>query len=385
MKNFSFYNPTRIHFGKGTIARIVDEVPRDARILITYGGGSIKKNGTLDQVREALKDHKSITEFGGIEPNPSFETLMEAVALAKQENIDFLLAVGGGSVIDGTKFIAAAIPFEGDPWTILSEHARIHQAIPAGNVLTLPATGSESNSGSVVTRRATNDKLAFNSPKVFPQFTVMDPETTYSLPQGQTANGVVDAFVHVMEQYLTNRVNTPVQDRYAEGLLLTLIETGPIVLKQPQEYESRATIMWAANQALNGLIGVGVPHDWSTHMIGHEITALFGLDHAQTLAIVLPSVMHVMKEVKASRLLQYADRIWGIKEGSDQEKMDSAISKTREFFEQMGIKTRLSDYGIEESAIADLVDQLKRHKMTALGEKQNITPEVATQILRHAA
>ncbi|WP_422134087.1 iron-containing alcohol dehydrogenase [Endozoicomonas sp. ALD040] len=385
MKNFSFHNPTRIHFGKGMIARIADEVPRNARILITYGGGSIKKNGTLDQVREALKEHTSITEFGGIEPNPSFETLMEAVALAKQENIDFLLAVGGGSVIDGTKFIAAAIPFEGDPWTILSEHARIHQAIPAGNVLTLPATGSESNSGSVITRRATNDKLAFSSPEVFPQFTVLDPETTYSLPQGQTANGVVDAFVHVMEQYLTTRENAPVQDRYAEGLLLTLIEQGPVVLKQPQEYESRATIMWAANQALNGLIGVGVPHDWSTHMIGHEITALFGLDHAQTLAIVLPSVMHVMREEKASKLLQYADRIWGIKEGNDQEKMDSAISKTREFFEQMGIKTRLSDYGIEESAIADLVDQLKRHKMTALGEKQNITPEVATKILRHAA
>lgn len=385
MKNFSFHNPTRIHFGKGMIARIADEIPRNARILITYGGGSIKKNGTLDQVRKALKDHPSITEFGGIEPNPSFETLMEAVALAKQENIDFLLAVGGGSVIDGTKFIAAAIPFEGDPWTILSDKARIHQAVPAGNVLTLPATGSESNSGSVITRRATNDKLAFSSPEVYPKFAVLDPETTYSLPQSQTANGVVDAFVHVMEQYLTTRENAPVHDRYAEGLLSTLIEQGPVVLKQPQDYESRATIMWTANQALNGLIGMGVPHDWSTHMIGHEITALFGVDHARTLAIVLPSVMHVMREEKASKLLQYADRVWGIKEGSDQERMDAAIDKTRDFFEQMGIGTRLSDYGIEESAIADLVDQLKRHKMTALGEKQNITPEVATQILRHAA
>ena len=265
--------------------------------------------------------------------------------MAKQESIGFLLAVGGGSVIDGTKFIAAAIPFEGDPWTILSDNATVHKAIPAGNVLTLPATGSESNSGSVITRKATNDKLAFLSPEVCPRFTVLDPETTYSLPQGQSANGVVDAFVHVMEQYLTTRENAPIQDRYAEGLLLTLIEQGPAVLKQPNDYETRATIMWAANQALNGLIGLGVPHDWSTHMIGHEITALFGLDHAQTLAIVLPSVMHVMREEKASKLLQYADRVWAIKEGSDQEKMDSAISKTRKFFEQMGIKTRLSDYG----------------------------------------
>ncbi|KEQ16287.1 iron-containing alcohol dehydrogenase [Endozoicomonas numazuensis] len=385
MKNFSFQNPTRIHFGKGMIARIAEEIPQTANILITYGGGSIKKNGTLQQVREALKDHASITEFGGIEPNPSYETLMEAVAVAKQEGIDYLLAVGGGSVIDGTKFIAAAIPFEGDPWTILSDNAEIHQAVPAGNVLTLPATGSESNSGSVVTRRATNDKLAFLSPKVYPQFTVLDPETTYSLPLGQSANGVVDAFAHVMEQYLTIRENAPIQDRYAESLLITLIEQGPIVLTQPEDYETRATIMWAANQALNGLIGLGVPHDWSTHMIGHEITALFGLDHAQTLAIVLPSVMHIMREDKASKLLQYAERVWGIREGNDQEKIDSAINKTRAFFEQMGIKTRLSDYGIQESAITDLVDQLKRHKMTALGENQNITPEVATRILRHAA
>ncbi|WP_062260987.1 iron-containing alcohol dehydrogenase [Endozoicomonas arenosclerae] len=385
MKNFSFQNPTRIHFGKGMIARIADEIPKEAKILITYGGGSIKKNGTLLQVKEALKDHASTTEFGGIESNPSYETLMEAVVLAKEENIEYLLAVGGGSVIDGTKFIAAAIPFEGDPWTILSENATVHKAIPAGNVLTLPATGSESNSGSVITRRATNDKLAFLSPEVFPRFTVLDPETTYSLPQSQSANGVVDAFVHVMEQYLTTRENAPIQDRYAEGLLLTLIEQGPIVLKQPDNYETRATIMWAANQALNGLIGLGVPHDWSTHMIGHEITALFGLDHAQTLAVVLPSVMHVMREEKASKLLQYGERIWGIKEGDDQERMDAAIHKTRDFFERMGVKTRLSDYGIEESAIADLVDQLKRHKMTTLGENQNITPEVATQILRHAA
>ncbi len=381
MLNFSYQNPTRIHFGKGQIARIAEEIPADARVLITYGGGSIKKNGTLDQVLEALKDH-TVLEFGGIEPNPSYETLMQAVELARKEKIDFLLAVGGGSVIDGTKFIAAAIPFEGDPWTILSERAPITSVVPAGNVLTLPATGSESNSGSVVTRKETHDKLAFMHPLVFPKFAVLDPETTFSLPTGQSANGVVDAYVHVMEQYLTCRENTPVQDRYAEGLLLTLIEEGPKVLEQPQDYGVRASIMWTANQALNGLIGQGVPHDWATHMIGHEITALYGLDHAQTLAIVLPSLMAVMKEQKAPRLLQYAERVWSISEGSEEERINQAIESTRNFFEQMGVKTRLSDYGVGEDAVAGLVEQLKRHGMVTLGENGNITPEVSTEILQ---
>ncbi|WP_461535552.1 iron-containing alcohol dehydrogenase [Spongorhabdus nitratireducens] len=380
MLNFSYHNPTRVHFGKGQIARVAEEIPADARVLITYGGGSIKKNGTLDQVLEALNEH-TVLEFGGIEPNPTYETLMQAVELARKEKIDFLLAVGGGSVIDGTKFIAAAIPFEGDPWTILSERAKVKSAVPAGNVLTLPATGSESNAGAVITKKATLDKLAFGHPLLYPQFAVLDPETTYSLPENQSANGVVDAFVHVIEQYLTCRENSHVQDRYAEGLLLTLIEEGPKVLTQPQDYDVRSTIMWTANQALNGLIGQGVPHDWATHMIGHELTALYGLDHGQTLAIVLPSLMAVMKEQKKAKLLQYAERIWNITAGSEDERIELAISKTREFFEQMGIKTRLSDYGIGEEGVAKIVDQLKRHNMVKLGEGRDITPEVSEEIL----
>ena len=383
MLNFSYHNPTRIHFGKGQIARVSEEIPQDAKVLITYGGGSIKKNGTLDQVLAALKDH-SLLQFGGIEPNPSYETLMQAVELARKEDIDYLLAVGGGSVIDGTKFIAAAIPFEGDPWTILSEGAPIRSAIPAGNVLTLPATGSESNAGSVVTRKETHDKLAFMNPLVFPAFAILDPETTYSLPVNQSANGVVDAFVHVMEQYLTCRDNTPVQDRYAEGLLLTLIAEGPKVLEQPQDYGVRSSIMWTANQALNGLIGQGAPQDWTTHMIGHEITALYGLDHAQTLAIVLPSVMAEMKVQKSPRLLQYAERVWNITEGSDDERIGQVIDKTRSFFEQLGVKTRLSAYGVGEEAVNKLVEQLKRHNMVKLGEERNITPDVATRILQQS-
>ncbi|WP_263078041.1 iron-containing alcohol dehydrogenase [Endozoicomonas sp. Mp262] len=383
MDNFSFHNPTRLHFGKGQIAAVTAEIPENARVLITYGGGSIKRNGTLEQVLAALKKH-TVLQFGGIEPNPTYETLMKAVELARKEQIDFLLAVGGGSVIDGTKFIAAAIPFEGDPWQILSERAAVTRAIPAGNVLTLPATGSESNAAAVVTRRETSDKLSFISPEVYPQFAILDPETTYSLPVSQSANGVVDAFVHVMEQYLTVREGAQVQDRYAEGLLLTLIEEGPKVLSQPDNYDVRATIMWTANQALNGLIGRGVAQDWSTHMIGHELTALYGLDHAKTLAIILPSVMDVMRKQKADKILQYGQRIWGISSGSDQERIDAAIEKTRDFFEQMGIKTRLADYGIGADEVVKLIDQLKRHNMIALGEKQNITLELSESILRKA-
>ncbi|MRI33888.1 NADH-dependent alcohol dehydrogenase [Endozoicomonas sp. OPT23] len=383
MNNFSFQNPTRIHFGKGQIAAIANEIPADAKVLITYGGGSIKKNGTLDQVLEALKSH-TVLQFGGIEPNPSYETLMEAVELARKENIDFLLAVGGGSVIDGTKFIAAAIHFEGNPWSILSEGAALGKVVPAGNVLTLPATGSESNCGAVVTRRETKDKLAFLNPAVYPKFAVLDPETTYSLPQGQSANGVVDAFVHTMEQYLTVRDNAHMQDRYAEGQLLTLISEGPKVLKTPEDYGVRSTIMWTANQALNGLIGQGVPHDWSTHMIGHELTAMHGIDHAQTLAIVLPSLMQKMRDQKAPKILQYAERVWDIQEGSDEERISLAIEKTRNFFESMGVKTSLSDYGVGEADIPALISQLERHGMTALGEGKNITLDVSKAILTGA-
>jgi NADP-dependent alcohol dehydrogenase len=265
MQNFTFYNPTRILFGQGRIADLAREVPANARVLITYGGGSVVKTGTLAEVKTAL-DGYTVLEFGGIEPNPTYETLMQAVELARREKIDFLLAVGGGSVIDGTKFIAAAIPFAGEPWDILAKRAKIGSAIPLGSVLTLPATGSEMNSGAVITKRATDDKLAFSNPKLFPRFSVLDPTKTYTLPPRQVANGVVDAFVHIVEQYLTYPVDAKVQDRFAEGLLLTLVEDGPKALQEPENYDVRANLMWTATLALNGLIGVGVPNDWATHM-----------------------------------------------------------------------------------------------------------------------
>lgn len=380
MFKFNFKNPTKIIFGEGRIKEVSKEIDKDLQILVTYGGGSIKKNGVLDQVKTALGGY-SLFEFAGIEPNPSYETLMKAVKLVQKEKIDYILAVGGGSVIDGTKFIAAAVNFHGDPWDLLIKQAAVENALPFGCILTLPATGSEMNSGAVVTRRSIQTKLPFSSPLLYPQFAVLDPTITYSLPPVQISNGVVDAFVHVVEQYLTYPVNAKVQDRFAEGLLLTLIEEGPKALQETQNYDVRANIMWCATLALNGLIGVGVPQDWATHMIGHELTAMYGLDHAQTLAIVLPSVLTVMKEQKQTKLLQYAERVWGLCDGEETERIDMAIQKTRSFFESLNVKTRLSDYGIENEGIGKLVTQLEQHGMVKLGEKRNISPEISRKIL----
>jgi len=384
MNNFSFHNPTKILFGEGQISALTDLIPNDARILLTYGSGSIKKNGVYDQVINALKG-KVFFEFPGIEPNPHYETCQNAIALIKEKQIDFLLAVGGGSVVDATKLIAAGAEFEGEPWDILEKHAPVTSAMPLGCVLTLPATGTESNGNSVVTKAATQEKLSFGSPLVYPQFAILDPTTTYSLPPRQISNGVVDAFVHIMEQYLTYPVNAKVQDRFAEGLLLTLIEEGPKVLAQPNDYQIRANVMWAATMALNGLIGVGVPQDWATHMIGHELTAMHGLDHAQTLAIVLPSVMNQQREQKREKLIQYGKRVWNLSNENDDKLIDAAIAATKNFFEQMGVPTSFKGYGLDGSSIPALVENVIRHNPNPLGEKSDITAEVTRKILQAAA
>ena len=381
MLNFDYYNPTQIVFGKGSVARLSQLVPADARVLVLYGGGSAERNGTLAEVEEALGE-RTVQRFGGIEPNPSYETLMEAVALIRREKLDFLLAVGGGSVIDGTKFVAAAVEYPRDPWHILETFGtEIAGALPFGAVLTLPATGSEMNNGSVISRKSIQAKLPFSSPHTFPRFSVLDPLKTFTLPPRQIANGVVDAFVHVIEQYLTYPVNAPVQDRYAEGLLQTLIEVGPQALALPEDYDVRANLMWAATQALNGLIGAGVPQDWATHMIGHEITAMFGLDHAQTLAVVLPAMLDLRREAKRDKLLQYATRVWNIDTGSDDARIDAAIARTRAFFESLGVKTRLSDYGIGTDAPQRLLAQLEAHGMTALGEHRDMDLALSRRVL----
>ena len=384
MQNFTFSNPTKIVFGEGQIKELATLIPANARVLVTYGGGSIKKNGVYEQVAKALQG-KTWFEFGGIEPNPHYETLMKAVELVKKEKIDFLLPVGGGSVIDGTKLIAAAVDFEGEPWDIMARHQPFFSALPIGCVLTLPATGTESNGNSVITRAATQEKLSFGSPLVYPRFAILDPTTTYSLPSRQIANGVVDAFVHIMEQYLTYPVAAKVQDRFAEGLLMTLIEEGPRALEEPTNYQVRANVMWAATMALNGLIGVGVPQDWATHMIGHELTAMHGLDHAQTLAVVLPAVMQHQRSKKHGKLVQYGRRVWGLTHTNEDELIDAAIAATRQFFEQMGNPTTLSGYGVGRESIPKLVDMLVKHDLLALGEHGAITPEASREILELVA
>ncbi len=381
MLNFSFQNTTQIHFGEGQIKLLSKEIPKDAKVLVTYGGGSIKSNGVYEQVAAALGEHTWF-EFSGIEPNPSYDTLMKAQALIKEHDIDFLLAVGGGSVVDGTKFIAAAALFEGeDPWDFVAKGAPITQALPLACVLTLPATGSESNAGAVVTRDG--NKLPFFSPLVRPLFAVLDPAVTLSLSDRQISNGIVDAFVHTMEQYLTYSVNGKVQDRFAEGLLLTLIEEGPKALaaETTNDLEVRGNVMWAATMALNGLIGAGVPQDWATHMIGHELTGSHGIDHARTLSIVLPAVMKVCRDAKREKLLQFAERIWNITDGDEDSRINRAIELTEQFFELMQVPTRLSHIDLAEADIDGLIEKLTQHGMVKLGEHGAITPEVSREIL----
>ena len=384
MLNFEFHNPTRIVFGQGKVADLARLVPAQARVLVLYGGESARRTGTLDEVRAALGE-RSVSEFGGIEPNPSYETLMRAVEQVRAEHIDYLLAVGGGSVIDGTKFVAAAACFDGEPWDILLQRGRnVQRALPLASVLTLPATGSEMNNGGVVTRKATQAKLSFSSVHCFPQFSVLDPTKTYTLPPAQIANGLVDAYVHVMEQYLTYPVQARPQDRFAEGLLQTLVEIAPGALAEPPDFHHRANLMWTATLALNGLIGAGVPQDWATHMIGHELTALYGIDHARTLAIVLPSLMQSQRAAKRDKLLQYAERVWHVSGGTEDERIDAAITHTRAFFESVGIPTRLSAYGLGREAVDAVVAQLTAHGMLKLGEHRSITPEVSRAILEAA-
>ena len=384
MLNFTFKNQTEILFGKGQLSEVPARLPANAKVLFLYGGGSIKQNGIYDQVMSALAGAE-VVEFQGVEPNPEYETLMKAVHTARDNQVNFILAVGGGSVIDGAKFVAAAVNFAGNPWDILVADANFDNPLPVGAVLTLPATGSESNGNSVVTRKETAQKRAFSSESVQPVFAVLDPEFTFSLPPRQVSNGVVDAFVHVIEQYLTYPVNAPLQDRFAEGILQTLVTEGPKALATPKDYDVRANVMWSATMALNGLIGKGVPQDWATHMIGHELTALYNLDHAVTLAIVLPSLMYVQRDQKKAKILQLGERVFGITSGDDATRIDLTIKAVQDFFESMQVKTRLSDHNVEKAGIDDIVANLERNGMTALGEHGDIDLARAREILTLAA
>jgi len=377
---FSFLNPTKIEFGQGQIASIKKNIPKDSKVLVIYGGGSIKKNGVYEQVVTALSEH-TWQEFSGVEPNPTVETLDKAVAIVKQDGIDFILAVGGGSVIDGAKYVAAAALYDGDGWDILLGKHKVTQAVALGVILTIPATGSESNSGSVVTKAATQDKLAFMSPFVFPKFAVMDPDVMKTLPQRQLANGIVDAFVHTCEQYLTFPANAMVQDGYAESLLKILAELAANFATQDDAW--RANLMWTANQALNGLIGAGVAQDWATHMIGHELTAMYGVDHARSLAIIQPSLLRNQMGHKKAKLEQMGRNVFALAQSDSL--AEQTIQKIEALYHSLDVATQLTEHGNDKAAaIEAIIAQLTKHGMLKMGEHQAITLEKAKQILQAA-
>lgn len=376
MNNFIFQNPTKLIFGKGMISKIAAEIPSDKKIMITFGGGSVKKNGVYDQVVEALKGRDFI-EFWGIESNPTVETLRKAIALGKENNVDFLLAVGGGSVIDGTKLISAGLKYDGDAWDIVLRGSYT-DTVPLATVLTLPATGSEMNSGAVISRTETKEKYAFYSKH--PVFSVLDPEVTFSLPDKQIACGLADTFVHVMEQYLTKAGESPLMDRWAEGILKTLVEIAPKIKEDKTNYDLMANFMMCATMGLNGFISMGVSQDWCTHMIGHELTALHGITHGETLAIVLPGTMRVLRDKKAQKILQYGERIWGLSAGLPETKLEQAAEKTEEFFKSLGLATRLSEVGVGEETILE-IERRFNERGVGLGEDGDVTGTVARQIL----
>ena len=383
MNNFEFKNPTKIIFGKDTIKKLENEIPKGAKVLVVYGGGSIKQNGIYDQVIKALASY-DVVAFGGIPANPEYAVLMDALKVIKEEKVTYLLAVGGGSVIDGTKFLSSAAVYEGDtPWDLLSKNIRTEKGMPFGTVLTLPATGSEMNSGAVITRTATKEKRTMGGPGLFPEFSILDPQVIASIPKRQLANGLTDAFTHVLEQYMTYPNGAILQDRFAESILQTIIEIAPKIVKDPTDYKTASNFMWSCTMALNGLIQKGVPTDWAIHAMGHELTALFGIDHARTLAIVAPSHYKYNFETKKEKLAQYGERVWNITEGNTEDKAHAAIEKTVAFFHALGIDTKLSDYTKDyEGTAEEIAQRFTDRGWLGLGEHQALSPEKVEEILK---
>ncbi len=382
MNNFKYRNPTKILFGKGQIENLSTEIPANSKILMLYGGGSIMKNGIYEQVTKALSGYEVI-EFGGIPANPEYSVLLDALKVIKEEKITYLLAVGGGSVIDGTKFLSAAALYEGDtPWDLLTNKKPVTEGLPFATVLTLPATGSEMNSGSVITRAETKEKLAFGGPGLFPIFSVLDPEVIKSIPQRQLANGIADAFTHVLEQYMTYPIGAKLQDRFAESIIQTLVEVAPAIMKDPSDYEAASNFMWSCTMALNGLIQQGVPGDWAVHSMGHELTALYGIDHARTLAILAGNHYRYNFETKKEKLAQYAERVWNVTDGTLEEKAHAGINKTDEFFKSLGIDIKLSDYTQDYEETGSIVaKRFTERGWDGLGEHKSLTPTDAQKII----
>lgn len=382
MLNFEFKNPTKIIFGKDTISKLSSEIPKDSKVLILFGGGSIKKNGIYEQVKQALSDFE-VVEFGGIPANPEYEVLLKALEIIKTQNITYLLAVGGGSVIDGTKFLSSAALYDGDtPWEILSKYIRTEVGMPFGTVLTMPATGSEMNSGAVITRAETKEKMGMGGPGLFPQFSILDPQVIQSIPKRQLANGITDAFTHVLEQYMTYPTKAYLQDRFAESIMQTLVQIAPSVIADPSNHEIASNYMWSCTMALNGLIQKGVPTDWAVHAIGHELTALYGIDHARTLAIIAPSHYRINFESKKQKLAQFAERIFGITDGSIDEKAMKGIEKMEAFFHSLDIPTHLSEYIEDYQGTAEKIEErFTERKWLALGENKTVTPQMVKEIV----
>lgn len=384
MLDFNLHIPVNLFFGKNSHENIASQIPAGAKVLMTYGGGSIKKNGVYEKVKEALAGFE-VVEFGGIEANPQYSTLLKALEIIKDQNITFLLAVGGGSVIDGTKFLSSAALYQGDsPWEILEKGIRTEVGMPFGTVLTLPATGSEMNSGAVISRAEIGQKRAMGGPGLFPKFSICDPSVVASLPQRQIANGIVDAYTHVLEQYMTYPTSATLQDRISEGILSTLIEISEEVMEKPEDYDLAANLMWCCNMALNGIIQKGVPTDWSIHALGHEITALYGIDHARTLAIVMPSMYNYKIKEKQAKLAQYGRRVLSLT-GSDEDVAMKAIIVTEGFFNSLGIKTKLSEYpeatDIDQFPIK-AANALEKHRPIILGEHKDIRKDDVIAILQ---
>ena len=376
MLNFEVVNPTRIVFGRDQLNRLpelLSEYCPSKRVLIAYGGGSAERIGLLHKIREQLKGFH-LVEFGGIEANPQFTTLMKGVDLARKETVDCILAVGGGSVIDGVKFMTGAFHYQGDAWDVLTrkENCVFEKALPFGVVLTLPATGSEANSGAVISREELSEKRAMGGPLFFPKFSFCDPSVVASLPKKQIANGIIDAFVHTLEQYVTFPSQNFLQERQAEAILSTLIEIAPKVIDSPDDYTLAANLMWSATNALNGNLRCGVPTDWCTHMIGHEFTALYHIDHARTLAIVMPRLWENQFNNKQAKLTQYGKRVWNLS-GSETEIAREAIDKTEAFFQSLGVDTKLSAYTADTDHVAEIIRQrFEERGWIAMGERQAI-------------
>ncbi len=383
MLNFEYKNPTKIIFGKDTIGKLATEIPATEKILLLYGGGSIFKNGIYEQVKTALSSHNLI-EFGGIPPNPEYEVLMKALEIIKSEKITYLLAVGGGSVIDGTKFLSAAALYKGEnPWEILTKSIRTDVGMPFGTVLTLPATGSEMNSGAVITKAETHEKFGMGGPGLFPQFSILDPQVIHSIPPHQLANGITDAFTHVLEQYMTYPTQAFLQDRFSESILQTLIEVAPMIMENPFYHEAASNFMWCCTMALNGLIQKGVPTDWAIHAIGHELTALYGIDHARTLAIIAPSHYRYNFETKKKKLAQFAERVFGITTGSTEEKANAGIDKMEAFFHSLNINTRLSEYvEVYDGTAEKIAKRFTDRGWLGLGEYKTLSPSDVEKIVK---